>query len=787
MIMIGVRESLFQYLKNTEIVIPRIQRDYAQGRKGKTTIRKDILSKVILALEKDSETLTLDFVYGTIEKKAHGNVLKPLDGQQRLTTLWLIHWYISFRAGCLINDSKILRRFSYETRSSSREFVQALCNEMKNINPSDINVQIGNYIQNQSWFYNEWKYDPTIASMLRMISGDGEENEQSEGASCIEKVFDGKTQADFLTFRESLFDEMKVEFFVLEIENKEVPVPDKLYIKMNARGKKLSDFENFKAHFLGHVNEVIYKNDLKSQNEFSKMLDGEWTNIIWDWAKNDENKDKFNGYIDGIFFSFINRLVLNEVLLDQNISVSNMDNHPNFVKLYGSKLNKNNPDDRLITYDGFEPYKNYITGEFIKKLEKIMSVMRKDEEYQRILLPKYDNKDKDNRDNHYPTATSQAERCEILAYWIYANWNNITSIDTKKDIFTRWIHIVDNIITNSYINTVSDMVYCIREIKQLGDFIGNSISASRTNLYDIVKNYEPYNKVLIDKSCNDIGRQVKEEIEKAKKISEANSKLTVNDLDDVEKKAFFKGSIRFLVDEVQIQEKEETTWDWTYFDERKKNANLCFANQEPFIPAETYKKFITYLYEKNSSQSIECMISPNIVDTDKGNFKRQYMRDELEDIRDFLKDKNQKIDLNKQGLFYDMINSGVIENALGEEKGKYQIKTEKTNGFEICVFYKVVQNSSSYVYVDKNHKKWSKELYNIISKKPGNRSVVAKYYDKIGYFGKTINITIDGKSYIWTVMKFNNELRGNNKKIEWSESDNSVSLKDKLKELGANV
>ena len=34
--------------------------------------------------------ITLDFVYGDIDKE--GN-MTPLDGQQRLTTLFLLHWY----------------------------------------------------------------------------------------------------------------------------------------------------------------------------------------------------------------------------------------------------------------------------------------------------------------------------------------------------------------------------------------------------------------------------------------------------------------------------------------------------------------------------------------------------------------------------------------------------------------------------------------------------------------------------------------------------------------------
>ncbi|EXJ50976.1 hypothetical protein AS96_11770 [Microbacterium sp. MRS-1] len=71
------------------VEIPLIQRDYAQGRdeRGVNSIRADFLGVLIEALVGD-ETVDLDFVYGEIGD----GTLRPLDGQQRLTTLFLIHW-----------------------------------------------------------------------------------------------------------------------------------------------------------------------------------------------------------------------------------------------------------------------------------------------------------------------------------------------------------------------------------------------------------------------------------------------------------------------------------------------------------------------------------------------------------------------------------------------------------------------------------------------------------------------------------------------------------------------
>lgn len=72
------------------IQIPRIQRAYAQGRTDYHAVktRERFLSELHNSLKNNG--MTLDFIYGNIRKDGY---LIPLDGQQRLTTLWLLHWY----------------------------------------------------------------------------------------------------------------------------------------------------------------------------------------------------------------------------------------------------------------------------------------------------------------------------------------------------------------------------------------------------------------------------------------------------------------------------------------------------------------------------------------------------------------------------------------------------------------------------------------------------------------------------------------------------------------------
>ena len=89
----GELRTFLQLLKScTKIVIPKIQRDYAQGRKDPAgsnlceEVRNNFVDSIKSALTTDSQ-LVLDYVYGSRDE---ANFFYPIDGQQRLTTIWLI-------------------------------------------------------------------------------------------------------------------------------------------------------------------------------------------------------------------------------------------------------------------------------------------------------------------------------------------------------------------------------------------------------------------------------------------------------------------------------------------------------------------------------------------------------------------------------------------------------------------------------------------------------------------------------------------------------------------------
>ena len=133
--------SLNGLFKKYHIVrIPIIQRDYAQGRIQATQVRKSFLDQLKAVLSDTSAHLDLDFVYGNeLSNDEHkGKCFIPLDGQQRLTTLFLLHYYLSRRDEASRSDfrhrfgeqkqdtQRVGSRFRYETRFSSTTFLDAL-------------------------------------------------------------------------------------------------------------------------------------------------------------------------------------------------------------------------------------------------------------------------------------------------------------------------------------------------------------------------------------------------------------------------------------------------------------------------------------------------------------------------------------------------------------------------------------------------------------------------------------------------------------------------------------
>jgi hypothetical protein len=272
-----MKTSFKEILSNNQIVIPIIQRDYAQGRNDEKTskIRKDFLGAIFEILKQriitsSDRSLELDFIYGFNTLAADKSTFAPIDGQQRLTTLWLLYWYISVKEKDKVSteQKQMLANFRYETRHSTAVF----CEQLIHFIPTFKYKNIVEEITNQSWYFEAWNFDPSIRAMLVMLN----EIEQKYNELNSDEVWD-------------IINHDQNPFYLYRLDMEKVGLPDDLYIKMNSRGKPLTEFEYFKASFL----EIIKSEDLKKR--FETSIDQKWAECIWtivhEKFKNDSNID----------------------------------------------------------------------------------------------------------------------------------------------------------------------------------------------------------------------------------------------------------------------------------------------------------------------------------------------------------------------------------------------------------------------------------------------------------------------------------------------------------------
>lgn len=250
------------------IEIPSVQRDYAQGRAGNDVAR--IRTRILEALRKavTGTPLTLDFIYGDVD--SNGN-MTPIDGQQRLTLLFLLHWYASRRDAIADADCEFLRHFTYATRPASRQF----CEKLVSFRPS-LHTSLSQEIADQEWFPLGWQADPTASSMLVVL--DDIQNVFADVPDLWEALCSGAITFHFLPIRD-------------------MGLTDELYVKMNSRGKPLTTFEHFKAELERSITATSPSDAIR----ISKKIDGEWTDMFWSLGKSAEFVD--NAFLN--YFRFV--------------------------------------------------------------------------------------------------------------------------------------------------------------------------------------------------------------------------------------------------------------------------------------------------------------------------------------------------------------------------------------------------------------------------------------------------------------------------------------------------
>lgn len=267
--------SFKSFLEQYHVVIPMVQRDYAQGRTTDdvTRVRNrflDAIKSYLVKSEDDNDVMKMDFIYGekelvwstTTANKLEKIIVTPLDGQQRLTTLYLLHWYAAKKGVVEASNYEFLNNFTYDIRPSSRDF----CSHLLQYVP-DWSLSFHDQLVDQNWFMGEWLNDPTVIGMLVMLDSI---NDKFGNIANLWEILTGE--------------KARIVFYFLPLS--ENGLSDELYIKMNSRGKKLTAFEHFKAEY-----EDLYEKDSDEARTVNHKFDVEWADTFFPYRNQDDIVD----------------------------------------------------------------------------------------------------------------------------------------------------------------------------------------------------------------------------------------------------------------------------------------------------------------------------------------------------------------------------------------------------------------------------------------------------------------------------------------------------------------
>jgi hypothetical protein len=510
--------TLWKALEQYHIVIPTIQRDYAQGRKNDpkiAQIRKTFLQALVQSLTENQE-LELDFVYGSLNHKT----LKLLDGQQRLTTLFLLHCYLVNKNKANINEidliKKQLQKFSYQTRTSSKLFISQLVEKLVEMEWSD---KPSVAIENEAWFLAVWRKDPTIIAILTML----DELEILLGSKHTDEL-------DELWVR--LSSRSILNFYLLPMN--EFSLTDELYIKMNARGVQLTEFENFKAWLQGFLEHKI---DTSKANTFFQSIDTTWTDLIWttskDWSKS----------FDASFIHFFKICLLceHQKYLSKNKSLDNINEAD--VESLVSRL-------RINLFISQTEYVDLFSTEVGNTIENLTALLdfavahQKEHKIFEIL-----SKDK-------PSYEEQANFA--ITYYFTKYIQNI-------DQFEDWSRISGWLVKNAkgYYNSEKLMLSVLEALEQLAMYIGHeSVLYKISTLHQHQNIIELCSKTAFEKS------HIEHEIEKAKLILQDQAWKEL--LKKYEEHNYFYGRVDFLLDYAKADDQSICMEKFTYYAETAK-------------------------------------------------------------------------------------------------------------------------------------------------------------------------------------------------------------------------
>lgn len=556
---------LFKRLDFVEI--PLLQRDYAQGREHEGEIRNLFLGALHQAISRGSVTqpLDLDFVYGNFEGLEAGS-FSVLDGQQRLTTLFLLHWFLALKDNQLesFRDHFVTQcgrsKFTYQTRPSTTDFFNALTNQNFILSRQPIRELIAD----SQWFYSSWHLDPTVKACLCMLDA-------------IQVRFG--TEPDN-TYKKLMNDDQPlITFQFLNLPS--FGLSDELYIKMNARGKPLTVFENFKAKLEKIIAtyddswpeyRLPFKQGFVSGFEyFIHKIDTDWSDLFWPYRNVYTDDNTF----DDEMMNFIRLILANSYLLAHPANEDDIKEKRERLFGYAGKLTP----VQLSQYEDWGCFSQTLIIQLIETLDLIHNKQLQAESITPHLANSIYYEEHDFFKKVIKNDTSYPEKLRFYAFYTY-----LAKKGSNEDL-QSWLRVIYNLTENTIINNSEEFHRSLLSIHRLSLHGASILEALKANCE--VTAFQP--------------SQIVEEKIKAHLL--LKSQRWVDAVLKIETHPFFNGQVGFALNFADILEfyREHQHCDWDeaqdkqFFSNFEKYAN---SGSETFTCIDKSSETIDYLWER---------------------------------------------------------------------------------------------------------------------------------------------------------------------------------------------
>lgn len=264
----------------------------------------------------------------------------------------------------------------------------------------------------------------------------------------------------------NLFSSQKKTIVFQFLELQDFYDSDDLFIKMNARGIPLTDFEIFKSKWIEQIENTY---DPEQVKQIKSRIDNDWTDFLWPLRKTKNGLKR----IDSFFQNLLKLIIGNAAA---SLSNKNLDfdvifeaNNKNLIFSFSKYVEDYNVEFNKDMLDRIQQELNVMCDE-----NSTFTKLRKN----KLNIETYFNLEKEwdffvikDRDNNNPNYKGRATLYALFRFVYIFH-------DASDNQLSQWLRLMRNLIENKRFDASSDIVKVIKDIDEILKLLSDSYQGS---------------------------------------------------------------------------------------------------------------------------------------------------------------------------------------------------------------------------------------------------------------------------------------------------------------------